>query len=94
MTKVVQQSEDLFIQFTPEELKELGCKVGDKFSCEIEGDSLKLTKHASLELDLTDYPREVLLRLIIKSIEEDISVNEVINNMLKEQIEKFDGRLT
>ena len=92
MTKVVQQSEDLFIQFTPEELKELGYKVGDKVSCEIEGNSLKLTKYAELELDLTDYPREVLMHLIVKSIEEDISVNEVINNMLKKQIEKFNGQ--
>lgn len=89
ITKTLQRSEDLYVQFTPEELNQLGVAPGDKFSCEIEGNSIKLIKYAEIELDMSDWPREVLMHLITKSAEENISVNEVITQLLMEQIEKF-----
>jgi hypothetical protein len=74
-------------------MTELGWQEGDKFSWTVENGSVKLTKYANLELDMTDWPIELLLKLIKESVEKDISVNEVINNILKEEIEKFDGKL-
>ena len=41
----VEESEDLGIQFTPEELDQLGLKIGDKFSWKINKDkSISLFK--------------------------------------------------
>lgn len=89
MTKTLKRSEDLYIQFTPEELAELGWQEGDKFSWKIEDGSVKLTKYANLELDMTDWPKELLLRLIKDSVEKDVSINELIIEILTKQVEQF-----
>lgn len=89
MTKTLKRSEELYIQFTPEELAELGWQEGDKFSWKVEDGAVKLVKYANLQLDMTDWPKELLLRLIKDSIEQDISVNELIIEILAKQIEVF-----
>lgn len=89
MTKTLKRSEELYIQFTPEELAELGWQEGDKFSWKVEDGSVKLTKYANLELDMTDWPVELLHRLIKDSIEQDVSINELIIEILTKQIEEF-----
>ncbi len=82
ITKKVQRSDELFIQFTDEELEALNIKPGDKFSWEVENESLVLKKFASLDVDISEWSREVLEMLIAESVEKDISVNEVICNIL------------
>ena len=82
ITKKVQKSDELYIQFTDTELEQLNIKPGDKFSWEIENDSLVLKKFASLDVDISEWSREVLEMLIVESVEKDISVNEVICNIL------------
>lgn len=86
MKKILRPSEDLFIEFTPEELNELGLQSGDKLSCKIEDGSIKLTKYAKIELDLQNYPRDLLIHLIQSSAEQDISVNDVLCNILEKQL--------
>ncbi len=88
VTKKIQRSEDLFIQFTDEELKSLNIKAGDKFSWEVEKDSVVLKKFASLDVDISEWSREVLEMLIVESVEKDISVNEVICNILDNFLSK------
>lgn len=88
MIKKIQQSEEAYIQFTPEELEKHGLKVGDKFSCKVEGDSIILKKYAEIELDLSEYPRQVLMLLIAESIKQDISVNEVIEQVITSYIDQ------
>jgi len=88
MIKKLQQSEEVYIQFTPEELAEHGLKIGDKFSCKIEENSIILKKYAEIELDMSEYPREVLMHLIAESVEQDISVNEVIEQVIASYIDQ------
>lgn len=88
VTKKIQRSEDLYIQFTDEELKSLNIKAGDKFSWEVENDSVVLKKFASLDVDISEWSREVLEMLIVESVEKDISVNEVICNILDNFLSK------
>ena len=90
ITKKAQRSEELYIQFTDEELKALNIKAGDKFSWEVEDNSLVLKKFASLDVDISEWSREVLEMLIVESIEKDISVNEVICNILDGYLPKND----
>jgi hypothetical protein len=90
ITKTVQRSEDLYIQFTDEELKALDIKSGDKFSWEIENESLVLKKFATIEVDISEWSREILEMLIADSIKKDISVNEVISDILEKVLSKSD----
>lgn len=88
MKKTLQQSEDLYIQFTPEELNSLGMQVGDKFSCKIENGTIKLNKYVKVEIDMENWPKDLLLYLIKTSAEQDISTNDVIRNIMEQQIIK------
>jgi hypothetical protein len=90
ITKKVQRSEDLYIQFTDEELKSLNIEPGDKFSWEIENESLVLKKFVSLDVDISEWSREVLEMLIVESVEKDVSVNDVICNILDKYLPKKD----
>jgi len=84
--KTVQRSEDCFVQFTDEELKQLGIRAGDKFSCSIENDSVVLKKFETIDIDMSEWPRDILEMLISTSVEEDISINEVISNILERML--------
>jgi phosphoribosylformylglycinamidine (FGAM) synthase PurS component len=78
---------DLYIQFTEEELKELDMNPGDKFDVKLQDDgSIKLSKYIKMELETADWPREFLELLIKESCEKDISVNTVICDILKEHL--------
>lgn len=89
ITKTIQQSTDLFVQFTEDELLALNIKPGDKFSAMIDNDSVLLKKFASIDIDLGDMSREVLEFLIKTSAEQDISINEVISNVLDETLKNY-----
>lgn len=83
LTKKVQRSEELFVQFSDEELKQFGIKEGDKFSCKINDEGVLLEKFVPLEIDISDFSREALEMLITLSIEEDLPVNDVICSILE-----------
>jgi hypothetical protein len=85
--KTVQRSEDLYVQFNDDEMKSLDIKPGDKFSWEIGSDSsITLKKFAEIDVDISVWSREVLEMLVTESIKEDLPVNDVIANILKEQL--------
>jgi len=90
ITKRIQRSDELFIQFTDKELEALNIKPGDKFSWEVEHECLVLKKFATLEVDISEWSREVLEMLITQSIEKDVSVNEVICDILDSYLSKND----
>ncbi len=94
MIKTLQRSEELYIQFTPEELTKLGLKEGDKLSWKVDNDSVVLSKCVDMEIDMTDWPVELLHYLIQQSVEKDVSVNEIIVNILEEQLKKINGKST
>lgn len=85
-TKTIQKNEEYFIQFTDEELSKLGLEKGDKLDWVLNEDgSVTLKKWAALELDMSEWSKEILMFLIQESLEKDITVNEVIVDV----IEKF-----
>jgi hypothetical protein len=59
---------------------------GQKFSCKIKDGSLILEPFVKVELEMGDWPREVLELLIQESCEKDISINDVICDLLQEVI--------
>lgn len=82
--KTVQRSDELYIQFTDEELKQLNVSEGDKFSWKIQEDgSIFLEKFVKLDIELSELSREVLEYLVTESIEKDIPVNDVVCQVLE-----------
>ena len=86
IAKPIKVKEDYYIEFTDEELKALKMEKGQKYSCEIENGALKLVPFEKVELEIGGWEREILEFLIQESCERDISVNEVINEVLEKAI--------
>lgn len=93
--KVLQPTNDAYIQFTEEELQEIGAGAGTKFSVKHHDDgSIELRPYVKVEIDIEDWPREILEMLISDSCEQDISVNDVITDLLKESLVRYDQHAT
>ena len=87
MKKVLEPTGDMMIRFTEDELLELNIKEGDKFNFKLQEDGgVKLEKYVELELDMADWPIEVLQMIIKESCEQDITVNEDLVQILEKAI--------
>ena len=89
--KVLQPTNECFIQFTEEELSSIGAGPGTKFEAKVhDNGSIELRPYVKVELDMEEWPKEVLLMIIKESLDQDISANDVINNLLKESLKNFE----
>jgi hypothetical protein len=89
MIKTIQTREEAYIQFDDEEIAELGLKQGDEFEVKpTEDGGYIFKKMEEIELDLKEFPREILELLIKKSCEQNVSVNVIIRDALKLFIDK------
>jgi hypothetical protein len=89
--KVLQPTNDVFIQFTEEELSSIGAGPGTKFEAKLHDDgSIELRPYVKMELDMADWPREVLEMIVKESCEQDISANDVISNLLKKSLDHLE----
>jgi hypothetical protein len=88
MTKKVEPTGEVCIRFTEDEMQTLNLIPGTKLSV-AEGDdgAITLTPYKSLEVDISEWSREVLEMLITESCEQDISINEVIQKRLEKYLE-------
>jgi hypothetical protein len=87
--KTIQPTDEVYIQFTDEEVKEFGWEKGQKFEFKtLEDGSVQLIPFVKLELDLEEWPVELLHMLIKESCDRDISVNDVINDLLKKALDE------
>jgi hypothetical protein len=90
--KKVQEKKELFIQFSDEEMAELGWEEGQKLSFKFDEETKAITLEpfVKVELEMETWPRELLLFLIQESCEKDVSVNEVISNTLEQSLKIYD----
>ncbi len=88
--KKVQEKKELYLQFSEEEMQELGWEEGQKLSFKFneETKAITLEPFVKMELDISEWPREILEFLVGESCDRDISINEVINETLLKFIEK------
>lgn len=84
--KKVLEKKEMYIQFSEEEMQELGWKENQKISIELKDDGIVLKPFASIELNMDFWPREILEHLIKESCEKDVPVNDIINDTLKEML--------
>jgi hypothetical protein len=87
ITKTLQRSEDCYVQFTEEEMEQLGIKVHDKFTCKLKEDgSILLEKYVPIEIDFDNWDKETLVFLIQESCNRHIPVDEVIEKYLTDLV--------
>lgn len=85
--KTVKEKKELYIEFSDEEIKELGWKENQKLSMTLtENGAISIQPYVEVEIDISNYPKEILQWLIQESVEKDISVNEVICNVIESYI--------
>jgi len=90
--KKILEKKDLYIQFSEDEMQELGWEEGQKLSFKFDEETKAITLEpfVKMDLDISEWSREILEFLIAESCERDISVNEVINEVLKESLKKYE----
>jgi hypothetical protein len=86
--KKVQEQKELFLQFSEEEIQEMGWEEGQKLSFKFDEDTKAITLEpfVKMEINIGEWPREILEFLIGESCERDLSVNEIINEVLRNYI--------
>lgn len=89
-TKKVLEKKELYIQFSEEEMQELGWEEGQKLSFKFDEETKAITLEpfVKMELDISEWPVEILQFLVGESCDRDISVNEVINETLLQFLNK------
>lgn len=81
--KTIEPTGDVCVKFTDEELQELNIKEGDKFYIKEVDDGILLEKFATLDIDISELSRDVLEMLIKDSCDKDVSVNEIISQIIE-----------
>lgn len=89
-TKKVLEKKELYIQFSDEEMQELGWKEGQKLSFKVDEETKAITLEpfVKMDIDISEWPREILEFLVGESCDRDISVNEIISETLLKFIGK------
>ena len=87
--KTVEPTGDVCVKFTEDELAQLNIKQGDKFSIKETDEGILLEKFATIDIDLAEVEREILEFLIRESCNKDVSVNEIISDILEKGLEQY-----
>jgi bifunctional DNA-binding transcriptional regulator/antitoxin component of YhaV-PrlF toxin-antitoxin module len=91
MIKKIQEKTESYVQFTPEEIESFGWKENQKLTITEEEDgTIIMRPYTKVEIDLGEFDRNILEELIHQSCERDVSVNEVIEEVLREIIKEND----
>lgn len=91
MIKKAEPTNELCIKFTEDEMAELNIAIGDKFTVHEENGGFLFKKYIKVELDISDWSREVLEFLVGESCESDVSVSEVITRAIERVLPPVDG---
>lgn len=84
MIKTVQKKEEYYIQFTDEEMDELGFKPNTKFTVKVNDDkeSLTLTPHEEVDIDLNEFSKEQLMDIIVAANEKNMTFEDYLVDCL------------
>jgi hypothetical protein len=90
--KKIKEKKELYLEFSEEEMEELGWEEGQKLSFKFDEETKAITLEpfVKMELDITEWPVEILQFLVGESCERDIPVNEIINETLLKFLDKND----
>lgn len=82
--KTVKEKKDFYIEFSDEEMKEMGWEENQKLSMSLTDDGgIMIKPFVKVDIDISDWSREILEFLIDTSLKEDKTINQVINEALE-----------
>ena len=81
-TKTVKEKKELYVDFSEEEIQELGWKENQKLSLDIEGNSIVIKPWVTVDIDTSNWPKEIFEMLVQMSLEQDKTVNDVIVDLI------------
>jgi hypothetical protein len=87
--KTVEPTGEVCVKFTEDELAQLNIKQGDKFSIKETSEGILLEKFATVDIDLNEVDRGILEFLIQESCDKDVSINQVISDLLEKGLEQY-----
>jgi bifunctional DNA-binding transcriptional regulator/antitoxin component of YhaV-PrlF toxin-antitoxin module len=90
ISKILEPTGDVYIKFTDEELEQFNIKSGDKFSIIEQDDGILLKKYETIEIDISEFSREVLEMLIKESIEKSLPVEDILEDIISQYIKTID----
>lgn len=90
ISKILEPTGDVCVKFTDEELEQFNIKSGDKFSVIEQDGGILLKKYESIEIDLSQFSREVLEMLIKESIEKSLPIEDILEDIISHYIKKID----
>lgn len=88
--KTIEPTGDVCVKFTEDELKQLGISCGDKFSVDYCDDGIKLTKYSTIDIDLSEFPRELLEFIIAESNKLDLTISEYMEDVITNFVKNID----
>jgi hypothetical protein len=87
--KTIEPTGDVCVKFTEDELAQLNIKQGDKFSIKETDGGILLEKFSTVDINLSELDRKLIEFLIQESCDKDISVNQVISDLLEKGLEQY-----
>ena len=85
--KTVKEKRDLYIDFSEEEIQEMGWKDNQKVSLKVHDDgSILVEPYKTIELDIDSWDPSVFKMLVVTSMEQDKTVNDVIVDLITKSL--------
>jgi len=85
--KTIKEKRELYIEFTDEEIAELGWEDNQKLSITVNEDkSISIKPWVKVDIDMSGWPKEIYELLVERSLEEDKTVNQVIVDLIEKSI--------
>ncbi len=85
--KTVKEKRDLYIEFTEEEIAEMGWEDNQKLSLTVNDDkSISIKPWVRIDIDISGWPKELFEMLVEMSLEQDKTVNQIIVDLLEKSI--------
>jgi hypothetical protein len=90
--KTVKEKRDLYIEFTEEEMAELGWEENQKLSITVNDDkSISIKPWVKVDIDMTGWPKEIYEFLVQMSLEQDKTINQVIVDLIEKSFKHTEG---
>lgn len=90
--KIVKEKKDLYIEFSEEEMAEMGWEQNQKLTITADKNgAITIKPWVKVDIDMTGWPKEIFELLVQKSLEEDKTVNQVIVDLIEERLKYSDG---
>lgn len=85
--KTVKEKKDLYIEFSEDEMKELGWEEKQKLSMSLTEDGgIMIKPFVKVDIDTSNWPKEIFEMLVEMSLEQDKTVNEIIVDCLNRSL--------